>query len=172
MSSAHLRPRTVAGDPVVQASSTAIAKIIPATPTIVASNIALKSLSTNLTINGRGFDSWQQAQPIVANGKLLNVIAFESSGPEVKGLLRQASATRLIASFTHLSPFNSGTLSAAVVVNATWSSDTSFNSAKLPTSATVSGYGGNTAESLRVVLDTDTVISAESQQLCLVAALT
>ena len=101
-----------------------VSKIVAAPVKLTPSTSALSSDSAKLTINGKGFDAWQQVVLENNSTKYFNSVKFtkKSGGYDVTVIATwKATMTRLVASFTHLAPANTGALKAAVTVHGTWS---------------------------------------------------
>jgi hypothetical protein len=98
-------------------SSAQLTKIVAANPSITSSTLNdLSSDSEKLTIDGKGFDA------INTNA---NVVSFVSPtfGPDIKAFTSKLTLSRLIMTFTHLSPSNHDSiLQGAITVSDVWSS--------------------------------------------------
>ena len=110
---------------------------------------ALSSDSAKLTINGKGFDAWQQVRPETTQTIFQCSEVHGGTGHGVAALFAWCS-NQIVASFTHLAPMNGCTGccdSACHTVNDSWNS---VRNAPAGTPS-VSGSAGNTAEILTVI---------------------
>ena len=96
-------------------STTGVAKVVAANPSVIESTSLLSSDTAMLTIKGMGFEASQTSS---------NSVGFVSSGSDSPtGVVKTSTLTSLVVTFTHLSPSESPiVLSSTVTVLSTWSS--------------------------------------------------
>ena len=123
MSFTHLSPSdsgNVLGSVTVQStwstsSSSSVATVVAAMPSVASSTDVLNSDSAMLTIQGTGFDALR------TSGNSVTLLSSGSDSPS--GACTRSTMTSLVVTFTHLSPSESSIdLSGQVVILNTWSS--------------------------------------------------
>eukprot|EP00940_MAST-03C_sp_MAST-3C-sp2_P002005 g2005.t1 len=103
------------------ASPEEVHKIVAARPSVDIHTVLLSSDSEKLTISGRGFDAAATAS---------NVLLFDNS-QRSRGSVEESTLTRLVVSFTYLSPLTSQDFHSNVRVHSTWSASTTTKIAKI-----------------------------------------